>query len=82
MLAATLLQFKECKLYAFNISVLFTQNKPFVTCNLFKEKNHASHVKLLQGIPGGDSPISKWRIHLLKGLVQTAVSAHLQRFGE
>jgi hypothetical protein len=31
---------------------------------------------------GGDSQISKWRIHLLKGLVQTAVSAHLQRFGE
>jgi hypothetical protein len=33
-------------------------------------------------LQGGDSPISKWRIHLLKGLVQTAVSAHLQRFGE
>jgi hypothetical protein len=31
---------------------------------------------------GGDPPISKWRIHLLKGLVQTAVSANLQRFGE
>jgi hypothetical protein len=31
---------------------------------------------------GGDSPLSKWRVHLLKGLVQTAVSVHLQRFGE
>jgi hypothetical protein len=31
---------------------------------------------------GGDSPLSKWRVHLLKGLVQTAASVHLQRFGE
>jgi hypothetical protein len=31
---------------------------------------------------GGDSPLSKWRIHLLKGLVQIAVSQHLQTFGE
>jgi hypothetical protein len=31
---------------------------------------------------GGDSPLSKWRVHLLKGLVRTAVSVHLQRFGE
>jgi hypothetical protein len=31
---------------------------------------------------GGNSPLSKWRVHLLKGLVRTAVSVHLQRFGE
>jgi hypothetical protein len=31
---------------------------------------------------GGDSPLSKWRVHLLKGQVRTAVSEHLQRFGE
>jgi hypothetical protein len=31
---------------------------------------------------GGDSPLSNWRVHLLKGLVRTAVSVHLQRFGE
>jgi hypothetical protein len=30
----------------------------------------------------GDSPLSKWRVHLLKGLVRTAVSVHLKRFGE
>jgi hypothetical protein len=36
----------------------------------------------ISGMQGGDSPISKWHIHLLKGLVQTSVSAHLQRFGE
>jgi hypothetical protein len=31
---------------------------------------------------GGHSLISNWRRHLLIGLVQTAVSAHLQTFGE
>jgi hypothetical protein len=31
---------------------------------------------------GGDSPLSKWRVHLLKVLVRTAGSVHLQRFGE
>jgi hypothetical protein len=41
--------------------------------------NGPGHVLHAQG---GHSPISKWCIHLLKGLVQTAVSAHLQRFGE
>jgi hypothetical protein len=30
----------------------------------------------------GDSPMYKWRRHLLKGLVQTAVSVHLRTFGE
>jgi hypothetical protein len=35
-----------------------------------------------QSRAGGDLPIFKWRRHLLKGLVQTAVIAHLQTFGE
>jgi hypothetical protein len=37
---------------------------------------------LFAGQLGGDSPLSKWRVHMLKGLVRTAVSVHLQRFGE
>jgi hypothetical protein len=31
---------------------------------------------------GRDSLISKWRRHLLKGFIQTAVNAHLLTFGE
>jgi hypothetical protein len=31
---------------------------------------------------GANSPIFKWRLHLLKGLVQTALCAHLRTFGE
>jgi hypothetical protein len=36
----------------------------------------------LNKVQGGNSPLSKWRVHLLKGLVRTAISVHLQTFGE